>query len=74
MPGEIARIDVDRDGCIGSGCCVATAPGVFELDDHAISTVINPEGASAADIREAAEGCPAQAISLYDAGGGKLFP
>jgi ferredoxin len=74
MPGSIARIEVDRDACIGSGCCVGTAPGVFKLDNDGISTVINPEGASEATIQEAAEGCPATAISLYDAAGARLFP
>jgi ferredoxin len=74
MPGRIARIVVDPDKCIGSGICVDVAPGVFQLDDRLVSTVVNPEGASEKDIVEAAEGCPTEAIQLFDASGQQIFP
>jgi ferredoxin len=74
MPGRIARIVVDRDLCIGSGICIDTAPSVFELDDSATATVVNPEGESEQAVIDAAKGCPTCAIQLFDAAGAKLFP
>ena len=74
MAGEIARIEIDRDKCIGSGICVDAAPGVFQLDDDAVATVVDQNAASPTQIREAAEGCPTEAISLYDAAGNRVYP
>jgi ferredoxin len=74
MAGSIARIDVARDVCIGSACCVEAAPGVFQLDDSCVSTVSNPDGGTETEIFEAAETCPTLAISLYDGAGVRLFP
>jgi ferredoxin len=74
MPGKIARIVVDPDVCIGSAVCIDAAPGVFQLNDQSLSTVVDPEGASEAEIFEAAEGCPTGAISLYDAEGNQIYP
>jgi ferredoxin len=74
MPGRIARIAVDRDLCIGSAICVDLAPEVFQLDDTATSTVIDPEGAPEEKLLEAARGCPTDAILLYDAAGSQIHP
>ena len=74
MPGEIARIVVDRRLCISAGICVTAAPGVFQLDDENIAIVIDPEGGDEDSVYEAAEGCPTAAISLYNADGKRLFP
>jgi ferredoxin len=65
------RVEVDGDKCVGSGNCVFWAPGTFDLDDDGQSVVLNPEGDTEERIRVAAEGCPAQAITvvvLDDAG------
>lgn len=74
MVGKISRIEVDRDTCIGSACCVEAAPGVFQLDDSSVSTVTNSEGGTETELFEAAEACPTLAITLYDAAGDRLFP
>ncbi len=74
MPDEIARIEVDRSLCIGSGLCVATAPKVFQLDDDMVAVVKDPRGASQELILEAATGCPTTAILLFDAAGKQLYP
>jgi ferredoxin len=80
MPGRIAKISVDRNACIGSAICAFVAPGVFELDDEGVSTVVNAGGdrpqerAPDAKILEAAEGCPVMAIHLEDENGDPIFP
>src|SRR5262249_1542942 len=71
---EIARLEVDRKLYIGSGLCVDIAPGVFQLDDEAVSTVVDPKAQPDSQILEAARGCPTMAIVLYDRSGGKIFP
>lgn len=68
------RARVDRDLCIGSAMCVATAPDVFELDDEGLSHVVDQEGADEALLREAAEGCPVQAVILEDDEGNQIYP
>ncbi|HET6836157.1 MAG TPA: ferredoxin [Acidimicrobiales bacterium] len=62
------RIVVDRERCIGSGNCSFYAPNTFDLDDELKSVVIDPAGDDGADARAAAEGCPVNAITIYDAG------
>jgi len=68
------RARVDRDLCIGSAMCVATAPGVFELDDEGLSRVVDPDAGDEELLREAAEGCPVQAIILEDDEGNQIYP
>ncbi len=69
------RITVDRDKCVGSTLCTQIAPRVFALNDKRQSTVIDPNGDTAEQIQEAAEGCPVSAIVLEDAETGeRLFP
>jgi len=65
---------VDHSICIGSGICVSIAPDVFELDDNMKSNVVNPEAATDALYREAAENCPTQAIFLEDDAGNQIYP
>jgi ferredoxin len=56
------HVEVDRDLCIGSADCVATAPAVFELDEEGKAVVIDPDGAPADEVLEAARNCPVTAI------------
>jgi ferredoxin len=72
--GEDVKAIVDRDLCIGSAMCVATAPDVFDLDDEGLSHVIDPEAGDEDLLREAAEGCPMQAIMLEDEEGNQVYP
>jgi ferredoxin len=58
------EIDIDRDACMGSGNCVYTAPGVFELDDDSIARVVDPEASSTEAILTAARQCPTHAITV----------
>ena len=67
------RIAVDRDACLGSGVCAATALRHFRLDEgrsRAIHEDIEPDDV----VLDAAETCPAEAITVYDAAGHRLAP
>jgi ferredoxin len=50
---------------MGSGNCGFWAPGVFDLDDEGIAVVLDPAAADDEKIIMAAQGCPTQAISVY---------
>jgi len=62
---------VDADECSTHGDCVEIAPEVFRLDDTAVVIGSAPYEL----ILEAAEACPAVAISIVDeATGEPVFP
>jgi ferredoxin len=62
---------VDEYACAGHGDCAAIAPGVFAVDE--IATVIGHGPAK--DILEAAQMCPAAAITVVDADTGEqVYP
>ena len=60
----MAKVEVDKEKCIGCGACTAVAPDVFEFDDDglakATNNVIND------DVKNAAEGCPTEAITVEE--------
>jgi ferredoxin len=60
------EIEINRDACMGSGNCSFWAPGVFDLDDDGIAIVLDPTAAPADKIVLAAQGCPTQAIAVFD--------
>ncbi len=53
-----------RERCMGSGNCAFWAPATFDIGDDNIAFVVDPEGDTEDKIRNAAEGCPTQAIVL----------
>jgi ferredoxin len=61
------RPEVDKDACISSGRCVADAPSVFRFDADEISEVA-ADAPQLPDerLRAIAQGCPAEAILLFD--------
>lgn len=65
----IAR--VDDTACSAHGDCALVAPGVFEVDDVARVVGDGPREV----LIEAAESCPAAAISVVDADTGEqIYP
>ncbi|RMG57848.1 MAG: ferredoxin [Deltaproteobacteria bacterium] len=54
---------VDADTCTGCALCCDLCPGVFQLNDDNIAEVIDPSGASEAEIQDAIDQCPVSAIS-----------
>jgi ferredoxin len=62
---------VDPNECSAHGDCVEIAPDVFRLDDTAVVIGSGPDDL----ILEAAEACPAVAISVVDDRTGEtVFP
>ncbi|MEV7283866.1 ferredoxin [Streptomyces sp. NPDC093252] len=61
-------VSIDPDHCIGAGNCYLTAPGVFDQDEDGFGTVRPGRADGGGDplLREAARGCPAQAISVRE--------
>ena len=57
---------IDRDGCIGCGLCVQTAPEVFRMSEDGLADVIGDEvpAGSEDSAVEAAENCPVGVIHL----------
>ncbi|MGW6837419.1 ferredoxin [Streptomyces sp. NPDC054949] len=66
MPGKWT-VRADRQLCMGSGMCAAVAPEVFTMEDEHAS-VRTPETDEDARVLDAADICPAQAITVREAG------
>jgi ferredoxin len=59
------RVSIDEDACVGDGTCVDICPQVFAMEgDLAVVKVERvPEGLENT-VREAADGCPVEAIII----------
>ena len=71
IDGEMHRLLVDQDLCMGTRVCIARLPGVFSVDDDsnlssASSDVLDP--AIIAAVLEAIDDCPQEAIRLEKLG------
>lgn len=63
------RITVDQDKCCGAGSCVLSAPDVFDQrDEDGVVVLLDPAPAEHlhAAVQEAADVCPAAAITLSE--------
>ena len=70
---ECWTLTVDRDACLGSGLCASAAPRHFRLDDgrsRPIQKDIQPDDL----VLDAAETCPAEAITVHDGAGHPIAP
>ncbi|WP_149184845.1 ferredoxin [Streptomyces sp. TRM49041] len=66
------RIEVDRLVCAGSGLCLGTAHGRMRLDGgraRPVDEVVPPDDG----VRDAAETCPMEAITVRDATTGEVL-
>lgn len=71
--GECWKITVNRNTCVGAGVCIGTASRYFRLDDgrsRPIAETIDPDD----EVLAAADVCPTESISVYDAAGRELAP
>ena len=60
----MAKVEVDKNKCIGCGACTAIAPDVFEFDDDGLVKAVKQEVND--DVKTAAEGCPTEAITAEE--------
>ena len=74
LSAKIAKIEIDRDLCIGAESCVIVAPEVYEMDDENKAILKDPKGADDETILMSAQACPVAAIILYDENGNQLYP
>lgn len=58
------QIEIIPERCMGSGNSAFWAPATFDIDDANVAFVVDPDGDPEDKIRNAAEGCPTQAIVL----------
>ncbi|HRV61121.1 MAG: ferredoxin [Solirubrobacterales bacterium] len=65
------RAIVDENSCCGHGDCVDAAPSVFRLDDDLAEVMGN---GPLELLLDAAEACPAGAISVIDESGEQIYP
>ncbi len=73
--GQIARIEIDRELCIGAATCVTLAPDAFELDGENKAS-LKPKWSELTDeqLLNAAKSCPVLAIYLYGQDGKRIYP
>jgi ferredoxin len=62
--GDVVKIVVDRELCMGSGMCIVYAPGTFAHDDETKAIVVDPTGDPIEAIRNAVQACPTSAIRI----------
>ena len=59
------KIKIDEEKCIGCGACAAVCEAVFELKDDGKAYVKKgKEKTKDTCVKDAAEGCPVQAIKV----------
>ncbi len=61
------HVRVDEENCVGDGSCVDICPEIFEMrEDVAVTKMDDVPPELEESCREAAEGCPAEAIIIED--------
>lgn len=71
----IAKVEVDRELCIGAASCIAIAPEAFQLDGENKAVTL-PAWRTLSDeqLLDAAKSCPVLAIYLTDKDGKRIYP
>ncbi len=64
-------VRVDRGRCVGSGVCAATAPADLALGRDGLAYPLRPGSDDGAELTEAAELCPVEAITVLSARDGR---
>lgn len=63
------KAEINRDNCIGCGCCQGICQEVFEVQDDGFAHVVKEEIEKNLydDVRDAASACPTGAIEVKEA-------
>ena len=60
------KVKIDADACTACGLCCDTCPDVFEMEDVAVVKVdVVPEDSEDC-VREAAQTCPVECITVIE--------
>lgn len=70
--GERWRVEVESGTCIGSGVCASLAPAAFALGADRVSRPRHTEVDQNPGLVDAANCCPAQAITVTDLATGRI--
>jgi ferredoxin len=68
------RVRIDREKCIGSANCIASAPTVYRLDEYEKAVLVDPDSIDEETLLFSAESCPTEAIILEDDEGNRIYP
>ncbi|GAA5199979.1 ferredoxin [Rugosimonospora acidiphila] len=62
------KVEIDRELCQGHGQCQESAPAIFEVRDDGVAYLLVDEipADQEANVRDAANRCPVDAIRLTD--------
>ena len=60
----MAKIVIDDSLCTGCGLCAANCSDVFEMGDDNLAHVIGSTSNASFDLKEVADQCPVNAISV----------
>lgn len=60
----MAKVEVDKDLCIGCGACASIDSEVFEITDEGYATAVKNEVSD--DVKMAADSCPTSAIKIEE--------
>jgi ferredoxin len=63
---RMARVFVEKSLCVGCGLCTSICDDVFRSDADGKSEVLLDADATLPCVREAAEGCPSEAIIIEE--------
>ena len=64
----MAKVELNRDLCVGCGMCASNSEKYFEFGDDGLSQVIKEdiEAEDLDNLKETAELCPTEAISVVE--------
>jgi ferredoxin len=68
------RLRIDREKCIGSENCIASAPSAFRLDEDGKAVLLDPATVDDETLLLAAELCPTEAIIVEEDDGTRIYP
>lgn len=68
------KIEINQEGCIGSGSCESVCSDVFRVEDGRAQVVASEVSDDRLDeVLQAAQDCPVQVISVWN-GSKRLYP